>query len=485
MPRDATSGRTGFIWLPRESVLDYDILINGESVRVDVIDSEWIKGVVPEPGSFMIKLINADSAYSDKYEADQEVELQMDFSSGTTNRFKGKIDSIMNKYDSGAGYILEVSGGHFTSRLMEIHVTASFEGSLTCDEILVQIVSDFLDGTYTTTNVSSSFTKPIVKWDNKPFLDCLNDLAKVARSTSTSTLPYDAYLDDDKDFHFFEQGSVVNNDEAIVWSDTLITAPSIGSQILTKKDNIQVIGDDGTGLPVLYTSGTGTKEKKVFDTSIINEDLALELADATYSSESVTNTEADDIEALILPTLQPGDKIWYTNPPMKVTEQLRVYLFKQKLPIERTLVTINQERKVKQIFKKRIENELASTYIKNPYLMKNSINFTFDDLSKISTSASNVIISEGKIRLTSGSQGGFTSNGFSLPFTPTSAQLLVVGNAVSSTDFKISFNNGVDFQEVPPNASPVPITDQGNVFVLEVLFQDAITEIDSIAVLYK
>ena len=140
---------------------------------------------------------------------------------------------------------------------------------------------------------------------------------------------------------------------------------------------------------------------------------------------------------------------------------------------------------MKQIFKKRIENELASTYIKNPYLMKNSINFTFDDLSKISTSASNVIISEGKIRLTSGSQGGFTSNGFSLPFTPTSAQLLVVGNAVSSTDFKISFNNGVDFQEVPPNASPVPITDQGNVFVLEVLFQDATTEIDSIAVLYK
>ena len=92
----------------------------------------------------------------------------------------------------------------------------------------------------------------------------VRDPAKNEKIRMAKLADADAYVDDDLVIQFFDKGSIVNENEALVWNDTLISTEGLGTQTLTKKDKIIVYGDDGEGLPVISVSGTGNKETVIF-----------------------------------------------------------------------------------------------------------------------------------------------------------------------------------------------------------------------------
>ena len=476
-PRTRDQKRKIFDWIPPEDVITHDIKIDGNSVKTVIWSAEFTRAIAPEIGFFKIILDNNNGEFNGKYKGEETVEFFIDRTDGTTTRFKGQIDTVKNPYDSGKGYTLIVSGYHVSGELMgDIHVTESYsKDSLTVDEILKAIIDKYLTG-YTYTNVAESTEKPEINWDNKPFWECVFDLCKVAKNGSL----FDAYVDDDKDFHFFEERTVENSEEAIVFNYNLINAPEgLGNQTLTKKDKITVIGDDGTGLPVLSTAGTGTKEEVIFDSKITTTLLADEVSAANLFLKDQSPREGEGT-CYQLPSLAPGDLIWYTNTPQKITEQVKIYKYTHTFPNENTKYWIQTSREIPHIFKKRIENELASQKVTNPFRMKESLNLTFDSTDELVTKDSNVGVSEGKIKLTSGSEGTFTASK-TFNFIADKIHLLVIGSDLLGTKYEIKKSGEDKFQTITPN-SEIELEEKhkGASLEIKVTFNSAITEIDSL-----
>lgn len=479
--RYASEGRRGFIWIPRLDPLFSDIKIDSASVRNNVLSADFTKTIFPEVGEFKVTLINADGAYTNKYEQDDIVETFFDFTDGTTRRFKGKIKSLTHSAGD-AGFTLNVSGTHLTGELKYVYITKEYAGTKTCQEIFQELVSDNLTG-YTTANVASSTVSPTVKWEDTPFIDAIYELCKLAQTTSGNM--FDAYLDDDLDFHFFERGSIQNTSEAIVWNNTLISTPDIGEQSLTTINKVQIVGDDGSGIPVLSTSGTGDKLKKIIDTDVTNVTQALEVASAERQAGSDTEKEGET-EAFLLPTLQPGDVIYFSHPVFNIVELVRISKFTHHYPNETTTTTIGKERRIQQILKTRIDAEAANRTIKNPFNMENSINLKFDDYSELSSYDSNIIISNGKIKLSSGAQGVFTSNSTTATNGITEAHLVAVADNFNF-DTEISTDGGTTYEDLSINNRTVLSNPgaQGANINIKVTIQASNCEIDSIGVLYK
>ena len=477
MPRTATIRKKSFIWIPRVETPASDLKIDSVSQYTLIWNAQCTRVLCPEIGDFKIVLDNNNSEFTDKYNKGNSVEFFTDLSSGTTKVFEGKIDTLKHRF-GGQGYTLAIAGGHISSDdLLLTTITASFSGDTSFKDIIDNLISTFLSGRGYTSNVTAtSSIKPTVNWNAKPFWDCIFDLTKLANA--------DAYVNDSKVLQFFDKNSIENNKEAIVWNDTLIDTSGLGTQNLTNRDKIQVIGDDGTGLPVISTSGTGLKEKVLFDTKIATFEQATEISLAELSFLDTDFTEGQ-VEAFILPTLRPGDKIWITNPPMQIREQDKVYKYTHKFPLERTSIFVETDRNIPLVFKKRIENELALQTIQNPFKMLESLNLTFDNIDELRVLDSNVSVSEGKIRLTSGTEGTFTAIK-TFNTTITSIHLLVVGSDLLGTIYQIRKAGETAFQNITPNVEiALDSNQQGAGLELKVSFNSATTEIDSIALLGK
>ena len=476
MPRTRDIKKKVFDWIPPEGDLSFDIEIDGVSVKTVIWGAELTRAIAPEIGFFKIILDNNNGEFNGKYIGNETVEFFIDRTDGTTTRFKGLIDTISNSYDSGKGYTVIISGYHVSGELMgDIHVTGSYEkGTLTVDEILKNIISIYLTG-YTVTNIAVSTEKPQINWDNKTFWECVFDLCKVATATS---ILFDCYVDDDKDFHFFQEKTISNTDEAIVWSYNLINAPQgLGNQSLTKKDKITVIGDDGTGLPVISTSGSGNKEEVVFDSKINTEILADEVSAANLALRNQTPREGEGT-CYQLQSLAPGDYIWYTNPPQLITEKVKIYKYTHSFPNEHTKYFIQTSREIPHIFKKRIEKELALQTVTNPFRMQQSLNLTFDSLDELDTNDANVGISEGKIKLTSGVEGTFTARK-TFDFTVSKMHLLVIGSELVGTKYEVRATGEDNFQTVSAG-NETTLSKSGVSIELRVTLNSATTEIDSL-----
>ncbi len=479
MARFATKREKGFIWLPREAIPGSDLKINGTTQYTQIWNASFTRVLCPEIGSFSILLDNNNEEFTDVYSKDQEVEFFTDLTDGTTSRFKGIIDTIKNRQTGGQGFTLRIEGGHITSDdLLLTNVTASFASGTGFETIIDSIIDEFLDGRGYTSNVNStaSSTDKPVNWNNKPFWDCIFDLTKLASAS--------AYANDSKVIQFFDKGSIENNNEAIVWNDTLISTNGIGTQNLTNRDKIQAIGDDGEGLPVISTKGTGIKEKIIFDTKLTTFDQASASAQAELDFLDTDITEGD-AEAFILPSLSPGDKIWVTNPPMGLREQVTIYKYTHKFPLERTSVFVDTARNIPLVFKKRIENELALQTIINPFKMLESLNLKFDSEDELVTKDTNVSLSEGKIKLSSGVSGVFLA-AKAYSFIAKSVHLLVVGTELIGTKYEVRKLGETKFQTISPD---IEITldgnQQGTNMEIRVTLNSATTEILSLTLLAK
>ncbi len=480
MPRGLNiRGVEGRIYPPRRLTINYDIKINDISVFDDIVSSEFTRALVPETGSFKILLLNSDSSHNN-IEKGQTMNLYLDLADGDTLRFAGEVTSLKNKFDENYGYTLEVGGYHKSTALLDITVTESYSGDTTADAILKELVDEYTTG-YTYSNVNVSTKKPTINWNNKPFLDCIADLVKVSG--------FDCYIDDTLDFNFFKKNSINNEAEAVIMGDTFISSEGLGTQSTDVKNKITVYGDDGSNLPIIFTSEDsssqttyGTKEAVIFDNKIKTLLQAQELSDSTLDLNKDSEIKGS-VKSLIFTSIIPGQMIWISNPVFKIRGFFRVIKYTHRLPAIETDIIVEREKTVPLILKQRVEKELGLQTITNPNKMKFSWNFTFDDESQISSKESNVEIKDGVLRLKSGTAGTATSALKNTTDNVTSVHLKVKGSVISPTIFQLSTNGGTDYQTINPEVLTSVPTGKNLRFLIDI--RNASTELDSLVVLYK
>lgn len=486
MPRTPSNRQRfrGFIPLPREKDSVSEIKVDGVSILRDYLSATFTKALCPDMGFFKIQLFNADGKFTDKYSGGETVQLFVDFSNGTTKRFEGVIDKVNNKQR--AFEVLEIAGGHVSSSLLDITVTKEYTGDKTCDEILKELIDAYLTG-YTYTNVKASTVKPNIKWSNKPFWSAVDDLCSVAVANPTTLLRrFDCYVDDSKDVHFFEENSIENNNEPL-WKDTIIDLGGFGEQSTLAKNKILVYGNAG-GLPIIRLSedptaqtSYGLKEQVIFDTDVNTIDFAQEMADVNLLQKDPQSE--GEAKCFVLPTLNPGEKVWVLKPRMGIGKQIKVAKFTHVYPLIRTNVILEKKKDIPGLFRASMLRDLASEDILNPFEMTSSINLTFDDFTNI-VSQTNVEIVDGKIKVIAGETSGtFTTRVFTQNNNITQVQLKVIGEKTTSAVFKIRTNNGGKLEKINPEALSNVLS--GKDIEIKIDLNDADVEIDALALLIK
>src|SRR3990167_812215 len=481
MPRTSSSLTQGRIWLPRDRNVEWSIKISGVDITDDVLEGEFTRSIIGGESLCRIQLIDADGDYAGRYIGGETVEFLCDLSSGTASYWKGTLDKPNKKF--GATYILEVIGSHLQSQLLDVTVNAEYNGYMTCDAILKELIDDFAP-TFTYTNVNASTVSPTIRWAHKPIWDCIVDLCNLAS--------FDAYVDSNKDIHFFLRESIENTTESIVWNDTLVDILKFGADNIDVKNRIIVYGEDEQGLIIVYRTDDsasqttyGVKEKIISDNSVKTYQQAKELADATLNDEK-DKADYGEFHCLLLADINPGDLIWVVNPIQQIESQLRLVKYTTKVPSRETTAIISKEKTIPQLFRQRRLAELARENVINPYNMTNSFNFMFDDLTEMDSALSaGVTVSESKLRTVSGSASGtMVSISRSSTSTITQLHLKVVGDFTSGASYQISADDGATYESINVDELKT-LTTTGNLLRLKVILSSANTTIDSISLMYK
>lgn len=469
-----------FIWIPKDKTTKWTVNLNGRDISDDILSASFTRSIIGEEMGFEIELENSGEAYTGEFQSGQVVQFLMDFSSGTTNQFEGKIEFIKKKI--GAGYTLNIKGSHYTADLLDVTVSEEFT-STNVSTILRNIISSYMTE-FTSTNVETIDVLVDIKWNNKSFLDCVLDLMKLADA--------DCYVDNSKDFHFFRKNSKENFDEALVEGDTLIELYGLGEDSVDVRNKIIVYGESG-GLPVIHTSQDsssqttyGTKEKIIEDTSVIDEDQAKDFGDAE-TSQVKNPPSKGSASSHFMEFLNPGDSLWVASTPHDITAKFRLVKYVFYVPDETMEVTFSQEESIPKLFKDRIQKDTQQESISNPNKMLYSYNFAFDNLNKINTAASsNIEATDGNLKTISGNDGTMISITKNTEITVNNGELRVVGENLGTTQFWVSAD-GTDtgFQRITSLNTLFAITSTGKQLRIKVVFTSSDTRIDSLAFYYK
>jgi len=267
-----------FFWFPRKLNTQYKVLIDGSDERKRILSASFTKSVAPELGRFKIMVDNNIGYFNGRYSGGEDVELQYDFGSGTTRRFLGTLEETRDDFEEG-GHKLELVGSQVGGALLDRSVIASYDGGLSADAVLKDLITNFAPPGFTTANVAASTVFPKIRFNDVPLWKAMSDVNRLAKN-------FDLYVDDDKDVHFFQQSSVKNDEEAVVMGNNLINLEAIGRNILTVRNKIRVYGESD-GMPVVYTAQNvssqgvyGIKEHVFTNKDITNRDEAKTIADA-------------------------------------------------------------------------------------------------------------------------------------------------------------------------------------------------------------
>lgn len=464
-----------FVWFPLNRTTKYKINIKGTNVRDDVISAKFTRGIIGEENSFEIELENASEKYTGEFVIGNIVQFTHDYSDGTTVQFEGKIEYIQKK----TTFTLNIKGSHYTGELLDITVNKEYSNSLVSD-ILKNLIDTYLTG-YTYTNVQSSTTSISIVWKNKSLFDCILDLMKFG--------DMDCYVDNSKDFHLFPKNSITNENDALVWTDA-IDINDLGQDAVDVKNKIVVYGESGE-LPVLYTSEDsssqttyGTKEKIIEDTSVETTDIAKSIGDAERDLNKTPPEKGNCYSYFISPHFLPGQSVYVVFPPQDITALFRLVKYSFILPNEEMDFFFSQDIGIAKLFKQRIQKDSQQERLVNPFDMKYSINFTFDDLSGLSSN-SGVEIFNGNLRLQSGvGSGSIVSTIKTTPITVTKVHLKIKGEQLSGTTYKISADGTDPIQSITPDIETA-LTNSGNQLKIKIELTSSTTLVDSLALLYK
>lgn len=472
-----------FIPVPKSRNTHCRVLIENADVTTRVKKSKWtITGTTIGIGTFNIVLSNSFGQLNGLYNRGDTTKFYADNSDGTTLQFYGIIDFIKNNI-SDEGQFLEIEGRHRAYLLNETLICYSTTSNLT-SEILKGIINK-LPASYgfTYTNVSTSSDSMDAQWNYKPFWDCVIELCNYAG--------YECYVDDNLDFHYFEENSIANENDAIVESDNFLETKDWGTNSLYEKTRVTAMGQDDEGLPILHTAisaneGTDIKEIFIKDTSANTETKVQNIADAKLAEVTNKNPQAV-IRSLGLETVKPGDNIWIIIPRQQISGQYKIiqitHEFGQESGGWRTECMIEeQDMDIPNIIQNVAKTSNLITESDNVNKLNYSYNFTFDSDSGTHSTTE---ITEGVLKTDGSASGTWISQVKALTTSATQFELRVIGESLPGTSYYVSSDNGLNWQAITNLKTMYDFSPIGQNLKIKVILNSASTQIKSLALLYS
>ena len=86
--------RRAFAWRKRKEKSAYSVSIDSTDQSTSVLKAEFSNAIIGEESNFKVRLDNNNEAFVNKYSGNEIVDFYLDFTSGTTKWFSGKIEKL-------------------------------------------------------------------------------------------------------------------------------------------------------------------------------------------------------------------------------------------------------------------------------------------------------------------------------------------------------------------------------------------------------
>jgi hypothetical protein len=468
--------------IPRTRNTHCKVEINGQDMTARIIESVWVKPCTTGIGTFRVIVSNAHGQYTNTYLKGQTVKFYADNNDASTLQFWGRIDYIKDEI-SDNGQFLEIEGRHRGFLLNEFMICYSATNTGT-STIFTNIINKLPSAYgFTHTNLTSETTTMDVEWSYKAFWDCVVEICN--RSG------YDAYVDDNLDFHYFAENSILNTDDAIVEGDNFIESTDFGTNDYYEKTRVIAIGQDNEGLPIVYTAispteGDEIREFFVKETSANTLQKVKDIAEAKLAEVTNKNPQAT-LVSYGLETVKPGDNIWVIIPRQQIAGMYKIiqitHKFGQKSGGWRTETIIEEEEVgISKKIQKIAQTTQSITEAENVNKLNYSFNFNFDEDSGTHSSTD---ITGGVLKTTGGASGTWISQVKALTENATQFEMRVVGETIPGTLFYVSTDNGNTWQSISNFNTLYTFSPPGQNLKIKVVFNSASTQVKSLALLYS
>lgn len=392
-------------------------------------------------GSFEIVL--KSSGLSTLPKEGQDVKFYSDNTDASTLQFWGIIDSVKTEVNSNEGKTTRISGRHRSYKTLETLVCYEAENK-ECSEILKDIIYENLTG-FTYNNVNTTNKNMSVSWNFKPFWDCVKDICKEAG--------FDCYVDNNLDFHFFEENSILNTSEGIVEGKNFLRLSNWGKDEYFVKTKVIAMGEDDKGVPIVWTETTGTGDvKEIFikDSSANTLDKVKSLAQRKLL-EIKSNVPFGSIESRGLRTVKPGQNIPVIIPRMGISAYYKVLQITHKLYPWTTEISFEKEGFENEKIIKNIQEETKRNIkAENKYKFPYCIHIPFNASSDLSL-VEDVYFENGSMKLQAGKTEGYAeSNIENTDSFVDSVMLKLDGTDLGDSLFRVSVD-GFSWQTIQPN----------------------------------
>ena len=487
-----------YVWIPPAEGSIHKIEISDGTTDYDVTDivikGEYVFGVTETIGTFNFKIDNSGQFYTDKFSVYDVVNVYLDYGTTASSiRFKGIIERV-SKSDSS----IIVEGRGPGTKIISKNITYSATNKAR-STILKEIISgrgvlgdpDFYEGNFvgvlTTNNVEDDSTTTTVNYFEKPFWDVVAELCNEAS--------FDSYIDVNFDLHYFATNSRQNNKEAVVHEYNIINTFDFAPDASSIFNKVRVYGSDVDGIPYLATSQDSTsqdnfevRDLKIDDANIKSQEQAQARADFELSLNKDPPT-IGTIISLGLPTLLPGEQLRISDSLNDISPGFyKVFEFRHKFSNDEpfmTEVTIQKQRtNLPDVLKKRLKFESDASANNNPSNMDFSKIYDFNEDSGVHDSTK---ITDGVLKLSTGSSGSWTSDNFLLTSNLSTFTSTLKGSVLSGTKVFLSIDGGTVFKQIAGLGTPSSITitaETANNIKIRIDIFSATTEIDTFGLLY-
>lgn len=476
-------------WIPPKYTTIYKVELVLSTGTIDITNSlsriEFEDFATESIGRFDIDIWDPNEDIIHKIQGNELVYYYKDYgTSATTKRFTGRISK-----PSSRGNRMKLSGQAEPVKFINVPVTMSYEETETTT-ILKAMIDTYAPG-FTYTNVLTSGVNLTVNWTQKPFWECVQELCDAAG--------FDLYIDCDKDFHYFERGSIINSKDAIVHNYNLIEIEDFNKDLDQIRNRITVIGAEVEGVQEIYTADSndpnygvdtdfGVRAEIINDDNVITYTQAKELAEAILS-QKMNPPLIGSMKGFLLAEVSPGDKIRLSSPADNIPPALyQTNGYKDIIDVEggnfsTTLYITKEPRKITHVIRDRIiaDNRKNQTSM-NPNDLRYTNNIIFDSQQG---SLTNLEIIEGVLRLEEGqANGNFVSDSRVLDSNLDKCYLIIKGTKTTGATVQVSSDGGVNYQTLYPNQlTTINIKDTH--MVIKITITDTTTEITSLSVQYN
>ena len=464
--------------IPKKRNTHCIVNIENTNITSRVIKSKWIIPVTSGIGTFSITVSNSFGQFNSSFNVGDSALFYADNLDGSTLQFYGHIDYIKNDIGED-GQFLEIEGRHRSFLLTEFLVCHSATSTST-SQILKDIINK-LPGGFTYNNVNNTTDSMDVQWNYKPFWDCVLELCNKGG--------FDCYVDDNLDFHYFQEDSISNSNEAIVEGDNFISTKDFGINSLYEKTRVTAIGQDNEGLPIIYTEIIGNegsiREVFIKDASANTYEIVKNIAESKLAEISNRRPQAI-IKSFGIETLKPGENLWIIVPRQQIAAQYKVieisHEFGQESGGWRTECKIEEEESgIPQAIQKISKTTNIITQSDNVNKLNFSYNFPFDEDSGVH---SNTEITDSVLKTDGSASGFWISPARSLSSNATQCELRAIGESLHGTIYYVSQDNGITWQSISTNTL-FTFNPPGQNLKIKVELNSASTQIKSLALLYS